>query len=278
MQYSSTTNYTRDEDRGGRDLGQGQASGLALVHRLLESVKKRCMQVASIDPATRCFNLRPRYTRPLKTERVASFSTFPSIRFSPRCSSSNILTLDRFHEHECIANRVTCIREERNVNYIGGRGLFYATASVPLLSTLSAPTKLYFQRPPRAYVKSVINEGGALNLTLKFLKSDPLSLRYCILYVSSKFHARVIKSETISVVVLSFFEHFLIFPDERGNFHEIEIVLLTRGTGWKGNSRFPSTRDIFIFHEWKNFYPRTNYLPSFVKSRDLFRGYVPRTF
>lgn len=87
MQYSSTTNYTRDEDRGGRDLGQGQASGLALVHRLLESVKKRCMQVASIDPATRCFNLRPRYTRPLKTERVASFSTFPSIRFSPRCSS-----------------------------------------------------------------------------------------------------------------------------------------------------------------------------------------------
>lgn len=84
---SSTTNYTRDEDRGGRDLGQGQASGLALVHRLLESVKKRCMQVASIDPATRCFNLRPRYTRPLKTERVASFSTFPSIRFSPRCSS-----------------------------------------------------------------------------------------------------------------------------------------------------------------------------------------------
>lgn len=183
MQYSSTTNYTRDEDRGGRDLGQGQASGLALVHRLLESVKKRCMQVASIDPATRCFNLRPRYTRPLKTERVASFSTFPSIRFSPRCSSSNILTLDRFHEHECIANRVTCIREERNVNYIGGRGLFYATASVPLLPTLSAPTKLYFQRPPRAYVKSVINEGGALNLTLKFLKSDPLSLRYCTLYV-----------------------------------------------------------------------------------------------
>lgn len=87
MQYSSTTNYTRDEDRGGRDLGQGQASGLALVHRLLESVKKRCIHVASIDPATRCFNLRPRYTRPLKTERVASFSTFPSIRFSPRCSS-----------------------------------------------------------------------------------------------------------------------------------------------------------------------------------------------
>lgn len=162
-----------------------------------------------------------------------------------------------------------------DVNYIGGQNyiLCRPVKCPPSLPTRNAPTKFYFQRPPRAS-KSIINE--ELNLT-RFWNRIPFRCDI-IIYTSDvslgnfTFASRVKRFplyDTFRFVPFSLLS--LIFSHR-----EDEFSRASRSR--KNNSRLLFSRDNFTFRKWKNFYTITPiiFLPSRNRVIYSVRGYVPR--
>lgn len=208
----------------------------------------------------------PLASTPLKPKGWPRFPlpTFLSIRFRPTRSRTFWRSTDFTSANVSRTGlHASWSREEwkrdlvPDVNYIGGRGLLYAARhKIHRVCRFSADEILF---SPRAYVRNLINEGEALNLTRKSRFSNRISpfLISYIIYVQGI----GLRNFTLVVKRLHFYSllSFGAFPHERSFFSREEE---------KVGKIIPLATILFFANGKISTLPPIIFLPS----RDLFRS------